>query len=390
MERRPLGFYEFFAGGGMARAGLGDGWRCLFANDFDPKKAAAYRENWGGDALVCADVAGLSVEQLPGAPDLIWASFPCQDLSLAGDYRGLGRPGANQATRSGAFWPFWRLIERLVAERRGPAVLVLENVLGILTSNGGCDFGAVADALTECSFRFGALVIDARHFVPQSRPRVFVVGVRGDLELSPTLVRREPDETWSPLTLRVAFERLGAGARRQWLWWSLPAPAISPPPMSRFIEDDPADVPWHSREETQALLGMMSSVNRAKVEAATRSGRRMVGTLYRRTRPAPGGGMHVRAEVRFDDIAGCLRTPAGGSSRQKILVVEGQRIRSRLMSGREAARLMGLPDSYRLPSRYSDAYHLAGDGVVVPVVSHLARHVVEPVAAAERVLAPAA
>ena len=135
----------------------------------------------------------------------------------------------------------------------------------------------------------------------------------------------------------------------------------------------------------------MSDVNRAKVAAAQRAGRRVVGGVYRRTRPDAGGGKRQRAEVRFDELAGCLRTPAGGSSRQTILVVEGERVRSRLLSPREAARLMGLPDTYKLPARYNDAYHVCGDGVCAPIVSHLARHILEPIlvvgGAAERVAA---
>jgi DNA (cytosine-5)-methyltransferase 1 len=103
-----------------------------------------------------------------------------------------------------------------------------------------------------------------------------------------------------------------------------------------------------------------------------------VGTIYRRTRAAENGRTRQRAEVRFDDIAGCLRTPAGGSSRQTILVVEGTTVRSRLLSPREAARLMGLSDDYRLPERYNDAYHVCGDGVCVPVVRHIAAHLLEP------------
>ncbi|MEM7013912.1 MAG: DNA cytosine methyltransferase, partial [Verrucomicrobiota bacterium] len=98
-----------------------------------------------------------------------------------------------------------------------------------------------------------------------------------------------------------------------------------------------------------------------------------VGTLYRRTRNG-----QQRAEVRFD-IAGCLRTPAGGSSRQTLVVVHRGKVRTRLLSAREAARLMGIPDSYQLPKRYNDAYHLAGDGVVVPVVRYLAKHALEPI-----------
>ena len=123
---------------------------------------------------------------------------------------------------------------------------------------------------------------------------------------------------------------------------------------------------------------MMSPVHLAKVAAAKRAGRRMVGGVYRRTRVDETGAKVQRAEVRFDDVAGCLRTPSGGSSRQVILVVEGRRIRSRLISARETARLMGLKDSYVLPRQYSDAYHLTGDGVAAPVVRHLAEHVFEP------------
>ena len=116
---------------------------------------------------------------------------------------------------------------------------------------------------------------------------------------------------------------------------------------------------------------MMSDLNRSKVEAAKKSGKRMVGGVYRRTRHDALGRKVQRAEVRFDDIAGCLRTPAGGSSRQTIIVVEGPEVRTRLISPRETARLMGLPDTYKLPDNYNEAYHLTGDGLAVPVVRHL-------------------
>jgi len=119
---------------------------------------------------------------------------------------------------------------------------------------------------------------------------------------------------------------------------------------------------------------MMTELNRRKVMEAQRYGALKVGTIYRRTRDGV-----QRAEVRFDGIAGCLRTPAGGSSRQTIMVVNGSHVRTRLISPREAARLMGLPDTYRLPARYNDAYHLLGDGVVVPVVAHLNSHILLPI-----------
>jgi DNA (cytosine-5)-methyltransferase 1 len=109
----------------------------------------------------------------------------------------------------------------------------------------------------------------------------------------------------------------------------------------------------------------------------------MVGAVYKRTRRDVDGEKVQRAEIRFDDVAGCLRTPAGGSSRQTVIVVEGERVRSRLISARETARLMGLPDTYVLPPRYNDAYHLTGDGVVVDVVRHLNEQIFLPKIVAE-------
>src|SRR6185312_14959132 len=130
---------------------------------------------------------------------------------------------------------------------------------------------------------------------------------------------------------------------------------------------------------TRRLLSLMNPLHRARVEAAARTGARTVGCVYRRTRVDEQGNHVQRAEIRFDDVAGCLRTPAGGSSRQTIMVVEGESVRSRLLSAREAARLMGLGDDYRLPQRYNDAYHVCGDGVCAPVVRHIAAHVLEPI-----------
>src|SRR5208337_4622987 len=119
-------------------------------------------------------------------------------------------------------------------------------------------------------------------------------------------------------------------------------------------------------------------VNLQKVENAKKAGRRMIGGIYKRMRLDEQGLKTQRAEIRFDDLAGCLRTPVGGSSRQSILIVEGDKVRSRLLSPREAARLMGLPESYILPKNYNEAYHLAGDGLVVPVVGFLGAHMLGP------------
>ena len=145
-----------------------------------------------------------------------------------------------------------------------------------------------------------------------------------------------------------------------------------------LAETEPKGVAWHTRDETARLIGMMSPVNTAKLKAATASGQRVVGTLYRRTRHDGRGAKVQRAETRFDGVAGCLRTPGGGSSRQTVVIVEGKTVRTRLMSPREAARLMGMPEDYILPENYNEAYHLLGDGVAAPVVRFLEGALLRP------------
>ncbi len=215
-------YLEFFAGGGMARAGLGDSWRCLFANDFDQMKVETYEANWGAGDIRNKDVASLTLLDLPAhAVDLVWASFPCQDLSLAGSYRGLGGERDNVATRSGTFWPFWKLIRGLAQDGRAPRAIVLENVYGCLTSHKGKDFASIASALAELDYRFGAAVIDAVHFVPQSRPRVFFIAFRGDQGVPPSLIAERPQECWHPAALIEAHAGIAAAAKRNWIWWSI-------------------------------------------------------------------------------------------------------------------------------------------------------------------------
>lgn len=381
---KQFSFLEFFAGAGMARAGLGSSWRCDFANDFDGKKGLTYQDNWGtGGELFVGDVRDVSASNLYGTVDLAWGSFPCQDLSLAGGGAGLRGP------RSGTFYPFWDVMHGLIKDGRGPRIIALENVCGTLTSHGGQDFRTICETFSEAGYRHGALVIDAELFLPQSRPRLFLVGVRADVDIDPALLSPGPSMPFHTRSLRNAYQRISDTARENWLWWNLPLPPLRTKTFSDIIEDNPGDVAWHSEDQTARLLASMSPVNLAKVEAAKRAGRKIVGGVYKRTRPEVGGRI-VRAEVRFDDIAGCLRTPNGGSSRQTILVVEGNLVRSRLISARETARLMGLDESYKLPKRYNEAYHLTGDGVAVPVVRFLAHHLFEPIASAQMNIMPMA
>lgn len=362
----PLRFLEFFAGGGMARLGLGSGWSCAFANDFDPLKAGAYRANFADAAehFHQGDVWEIDADRLPGPVDLAWASSPCQDFSLAGGRAGLA------GGRSGAFFGFWRLIQALAAEGRAPTTVVIENVVGLLTSHGGADFTALCQALAGEGYRFGALEIDAAAFVPQSRPRVFVIATRGPVD--PALTG---GETWRGPAVRTARDRLPPELRSLWIDWRLGAPAARNTRLDALLEPDAA-VAWRGEAQTARLLEQMSPLHRRRLEAAAAGGR-VVGTVFRRTRA--GAPM---AELRLDGVAGCLRTPRGGSSRQMILAAGDGPVRSRFLTGREGARLMGLGDDYQLPKSQTGSLHVMGDGVCVPVVRWLAAGLLEPLLAA--------
>jgi len=372
MSRPARTFYEFFAGGGMARIGLGETWTCAFANDFDPVKAATYRANFPDAAAHFreGDVWALSPDDLPGRADLAWASSPCQDFSLAGGRAGL------KGGRSSAFFGFWRLIAALDDAGRAPRLIVIENVAGLLTSHRGADFAALAAALVKRGYRFGALEIDAAQVLPQSRPRVFVIATR---EASAGLIGKSAFHTRA---VRAAHAALPAELAAHWVWWRLDAPPARNTDLAALLEPDAA-VAWHTPAQTARLLALMAPLHRARLSAQRG---RTVGAVFRRTRIEDGRTVQ-RAEVRFDGLAGCLRTPRGGSSRQAIVVVEDGGVRSRLVTPREAARLMGLPDSYRLPAATTGALHVAGDGVAVPVVRWLAQELLEPLLSPAAVLA---
>ncbi|UPT61878.1 MAG: DNA cytosine methyltransferase [Hyphomonadaceae bacterium JAD_PAG50586_4] len=365
--------YEFFAGGGLARLGLEPDFACVFANDFDPAKANAYRTAWGEADMRQGDIWSLASTDLPGQAALAWASFPCQDLSLAGARRGLAAP------RSGAFWGFHRLIEKLAHEKRAPDVLALENVSGLLSSHGGADFTALVHALDGLGYRVGALEIDAALFTPQSRARLFIVAARN----APShLIASGPIEPFHSMALRNVVARMPDTLRKHFVWWRLDTPPKRNTRLADVLEDD--NVAWNSEEQTARLLWQMSPLQRARVDAVRESGRREVGAVFRRIRIEQGERVQ-RAEARFDGIAGCLRTPTGGSSRQLLLFIEGETIRSRLLTPREAARLMGVPDEYPLPTSQTAALHLIGDAVCVPVVRWLSQHLLRPLVGAAAV-----
>lgn len=260
-------------------------------------------------------------------------------------------------------------MEALAAQGRAPRAIVVENVSGLLTS--GADFTALCAALAAQGYRFGALEIDAARFLPQSRPRVFVVAT-----LAPVPSDLIGDSPFHTRLVREAHARLPATLADRWIWWCGAAPAARNSDLASLLEPDEA-VTWHTPARTQALVDLMAPLHRARLDALRASGQRAVGGLFRRMR-AENGARVQRAEARFDGLAGCLRTPRGGSSRQTLVVVDAGCVRTRLLSPREGARLMGLPETYELPRVATSALHVIGDGVAVPAVRWLAANILEP------------
>lgn len=359
-------FVEFFCGGGMVRAGLGSEWVCQLANDIDARKCAIYRANWGPADLVEGDVAALDPQLLTRQIDLYWASSPCQDFSLAG--KGAGLDGQ----RSGTFHAWYDLISGAVRNGFGPQIIAFENVTGLLSRRGGADFRHIFRAFVTIGYRVGAMVLDASLFLPQSRPRVFVVAVRGDVEIPAGLTTVCPVPDFHTARLVSVLSELPQEEKRSLVWWAPPRPPHRKNDISDLVDlVEPLDGRFMRSSDTARLLSLMSPLHRARIDERVASGRCHVGTIYKRGRPDVSGKIVQRAEVRFDGLAGCLRTPGGGSSRQTLIIIDKGEVRTRLLTAREAVRLMGLPESFRLPASYNDAYKLAGDGVAVPIVRYL-------------------
>ncbi len=126
---------EFFAGIGLMRLGLEKaGWRTAFANDIDPDKKQMYMDQFGDTGeFRFGDIHDLQLPQVPTVA-LATASFPCNDLSLAGARHGLA------GAQSSAFWGFVDILHGMMREGRQPPLVLLENVPGFLSSNDGRDF----------------------------------------------------------------------------------------------------------------------------------------------------------------------------------------------------------------------------------------------------------
>ncbi|MGW1137911.1 DNA cytosine methyltransferase [Streptomyces zhihengii] len=362
---RELNAAEFFAGIGLARLGMeAAGIKVTWANDLSPDKQEMYEGHFGRDAASHYKLADIkAIAESPGDYEVprnlavAWASFPCTDLSLAGGRKGLA------GKHSGTFWNFVTILEKLGDDR--PPVVALENVNGFATSHNGEDLKAAIRALNVLGYSVDVITLDARSWVPQSRPRLFLIAALAAPEQtqfpSHTLRPRWLDAVFADPSLRTHQAQLPEPPEHRNSGWT------------SIVEDVPLDdARWWDNQRMDKFRSELSAVQNRKITEIS-SASVSYRTAYRRTRDGKPAW-----EVRADDIAGCLRTAGGGSSKQAVVRIrDGEPLRARWMTSLEYARLMGAGD-YVLPERLSKSVMGFGDAVCVNAVQWLSESYLVP------------
>jgi DNA (cytosine-5)-methyltransferase 1 len=350
---------EFFAGIGLVGMALEqEGADVVFANDISTVKRGIYAANFNGSQFVRCDVREIRGHDIPDV-DLATASFPCTDTSLAGNRSGL------TGQESGTLNEFLRVLNEM--GRRRPFAVMLENVVGFRSSNDGRDLSGTIETLNGLGYVCDIVVLDGRWFLPQSRPRLFIVGSRE---------RVLERGAWNASAVRPGW--VGDFVRRR-PHLSMQDAALPEPPcesglLADFLEDrSPTDGIWWNEVRLSAFLESLSPVQASRLESRRASPEIATATAYRRTRSG-----RATWEIRADAIAGCLRTGRGGSSRQAVVEAGRGDVRVRWMTAREYARLQGAPDISFGPATESQARFALGDAVCVPAVAWLARHYLIP------------
>ena len=363
----PLTFAEYFAGIGLFRMGLeAAGWRVVYANDWSGERAQIYKGFFGeSEHYELKDIFAVDFENIPSAT-LATCSFPCIDLSLAGKGKGIN------GKHSGAFWGFY---ERLREQgSNAPPLLMLENVPGWLYSNDGRDFHVAAKALNELGYACDVFMLNARSFLPQSRPRLFLIGIRDAIAADSGALLTYRSNRLAPDKLKA---RISEYDDVHWTWLRIP----EPPPYrtggfsDEIVETVPSDdARWWPDQKVEKHLSMMSASHLAMVKNMAGKNKERYRTFFRRVRR-----QGQRAEVRRDDIAGCLRTAVGGSGKQFLVAAGNGTVRMRTLTPREYARLQGVPDELPiLANTERQSLNAFGDAVCVPAVSWIATQVLKP------------
>lgn len=329
---RPEGrfrFIDLFAGIGGIRLGFeAAGGQCVFTSEWNDFAKKTYIENFGHDHPFIGDITAQDANLVPDH-DVLLGGFPCQPFSIAGVSKknAMGRPHGFECTTQGTL--FFD-VARIIATKR-PAAFLLENVKNLVSHDKGRTFKVILEALKEeLGYQVHCKVIDGRHFVPQHRERIIIVGFRDPCAFS-----------WSELKLPAEGPRLG-------------------------------DI-LHPEDGSEAEDGRYTTGAKGKVlpKYTLTDGLWQYLQDYAAKHRAAGNGFGYGLVTR-KDVTRTLsaRYYKDGS---EILVHQGKRKNPRRLTPRECARLMGFPEEFRIPVSDTQAYRQFGNSVIVPVMREVAR-----------------
>lgn len=325
-------FIDLFAGIGGMRLGFESvGGKCVFTSEWDKYAQRTYYANFGEGHRIAGDITEVDAQDVPDH-DVLLAGFPCQPFSIAGVSKknALGRPhGFACATQGTLFFDVARIIEK-----KRPKAFLLENVKNLLSHDGGRTFRVIRETLErELGYQVHFRVLDGRHFVPQHRERILIVGFSGDNEFD-----------WDALPL----------GRREG-----EAPRIR----DILHREDGTETDGDSE---RYLDGAGKTLRKYVLSDKLWKYLRDYAAKHKARGNGFGFGM-----VDGDKVARTLsaRYYKDGA---EILVSRGKWKNPRRLTPRECARLMGFPESYRIVVSDTRAYKQFGNSVVVPLISHVA------------------
>lgn len=328
-------FIDLFAGVGGIRLGFeSQGGQCVFTSEWDSYAQKTYADNYPGDHPLNGDITKIAAADIPDH-DVLLAGFPCQPFSIAGVSKknALGRAhGFACDTQGTLFFDVCRIIE----EKR-PKAFLLENVKNLMSHDKGRTWDVIKRSLVELGYDIAPRVVDGAHFVPQHRERILIVGFRKEDRIA---------FDWE----EVLLPPKGVRTMKDILHRTDGTEPVLPWDGDRFFSHDGRKVPdkYTLTPKLWQYLQDYAAKHRAK-----------------------GNGFGFGL-VFPDSVARTLsaRYYKDGS---EILVYQGEGINPRRLTPRECARLMGFPDTFRIPVSDMRAYKQFGNSVVMPVMREVAR-----------------
>lgn len=333
-------FIDLFAGIGGIRKGFeAHGGKCVFTSEWDSYSQKTYKANFpNDDHEIHGDITLIDdpESQIPDH-DVLLAGFPCQPFSLAGVSKrnSLGLSHGFECTTQGTlFFDVQRIIQA-----KQPKAFLLENVKNLVNHDKGNTFKVIRNVLQDqLGYDVTFKVIDGKHFVPQHRERILIIGFRKDIGFKDAL-----GDNWKNLNL----------------------PNLeSAPKLSSIL---------HPEDGTEADVDDGRCIDKkGKVQKKYILTDKLWAYLqaYAEKHKQAGNGFGFGL-VTKNDTARTLsaRYYKDGS---EILVSRGKGKNPRRLTPRECARLMGFGDDFKIPVSDSRAYKQFGNSVVVPLISHVA------------------